>query len=75
MERPPGAAHAAAPVTRRRFARICAKECSMTNDKKLNAKDLAKVQGGKGRAPARASSGRATGSASGKGTNVGSKRR
>ena len=47
----------------------------MTNDKKLNAKDLAKVHGGKGRAPARASSGRATGSASGKGTNVGSKRR
>lgn len=47
----------------------------MTNDKKLNAKDLAKVQGGKGRAPARASGGRATGSASGKGSNLGSKRR
>jgi bacteriocin-like protein len=44
----------------------------MTNNKKLNAKDLAKVQGGKGRAPARASAGRATGSA--KGSKLGSKR-
>lgn len=52
-----------------------AKERTVTNDKKLNAKDLAKVQGGKGRAPARASGGRATGSATGKGSNLGSKRR
>jgi len=47
----------------------------MTNDKKLNAKDLAKVQGGKGRAPARASGGRTSTSAGGKGSNVGGKRR
>ena len=47
----------------------------MTNDKKLNAKDLAKVQGGKGRAPARASGGRTSTSSGGKGSNVGGKRR
>ena len=47
----------------------------MTNDKKLNAKDLAKVQGGKGRSPVRASGGRATGSASAKGKNLGGARR
>jgi hypothetical protein len=51
------------------------KEYAMTNDKKLNAKDLAKVQGGKGRAPARASGGRTSTSAGGKGSNVGGKRR
>jgi hypothetical protein len=50
----------------------------MTNDKKLNAKDLAKVQGGaakKGASSglAKASAGRT--SASAKGVNLGSKRR
>ena len=54
------------------------KDTSMTNDKKLNAKDLAKVQGGaakKGASSglAKASAGRT--SASAKGVNLGSKRK
>ena len=58
--------------------RATRKETPMTNDKKLNAKDLAKVQGGaaKKRASsglAKASAGRT--SASAKGVNLGSKRR
>jgi hypothetical protein len=44
----------------------------MTNDKKLDPQELAKVQGGKGRPAARASGGRAAGS---KGANKGGRKR
>jgi hypothetical protein len=49
----------------------------MTNDKKIDKDSLAKVQGGKGRAPTKGSAGRtASQFASGsKGKNVSSKRR
>jgi hypothetical protein len=67
------------PMAKKASARRATrKETPMTNDKKLNAKDLAKVQGGaakKGASSglAKASAGRA--SASTKGVNLGSKRR
>ena len=46
----------------------------MTNDKKIDREGLAKVQGGKGASPTKASAGRKAGSAA-KGANVGGKRR
>lgn len=53
-------------------ATVSRKENPMTNNKKLDPKELAKVQGGKGRPAARASGGRAAGS---KGANKGGRRR
>ncbi len=52
------------------MATVTRKENPMTNNKKLDPKELAKVQGGKG--AARASGGRAAGS---KGANKGGRRR
>ena len=47
----------------------------MTNGKKIDREELAKVQGGKGGTPAKASAGRKAGTMGSKGSNVSSKRR